>query len=71
MEENKIPSAESLNGILKTLNELFNSPGGNETAIKYIETVKTFIKEQRMPNDCEIDYYCGLLSIIQDMLKNG
>ena len=62
-------STEALNGILGTLKELFASPNGANTAIGYIETVKTFFKEQRTPNDGEIDYYCGILSIVQDMLK--
>jgi len=60
---------ESVEGVLKTLNELFHQANGKETAIGYLENIKTFFKEQRIPNETEIKLNVGIINLVQDLLK--
>lgn len=60
---------ESVDGVLKTLNELFHQSNGNETAIGYLENIKAFFKEQRIPNETEIELNIGIINLVQELLK--
>lgn len=60
---------ESVDGVLNTLKELFHQANGKETAIGYLENIKDFFKEQRIPNDTEIQVNVGIISLVQELLK--